>query len=109
MDVKAHQRFIQVERKNERQKFKGNFKPKAPKGWSHQDTLTNLIGKEIDICVEGQVFFGTLLNADQFTIQIDAANPDGIKNVYCVFKSALTWFCEHQKQPAKTETDKVAA
>lgn len=62
------------------------------KRWSHQDELEALKGKRLRITTaDGHFFFGTLVEADQFTIKVD--RTDGLKPVV-VFKSGLTSFQE---------------
>ena len=56
---------FQVERRGERTKLK--FKPK---GWSHQDELRELKGKEIVLeFLDGSRSKSTLIDADPFTIK----------------------------------------
>lgn len=88
--MSVDQRFVATPRphfKRENSNDRTKFKPKA---WTHQDQLKSLIGKKISIVYrDDAVFTGTLLNADQFTIQIQ-----GPETVITVFKSALTCFTE---------------
>jgi hypothetical protein len=85
-------RPIVVERAGERKPFK----PKPPKKWSHQDQLESLKGKEIMVCIFGpeNPIRGVLLEADQFTIQLEVENAfaSGVKSVLTYFKSQVVFF-----------------
>jgi hypothetical protein len=85
-------RPIVVERAGERKPFK----PKAPKKWSHQDQLESLKGKPIQFHIAGGEIgiMGVLLEADQFTIQVevDSIFVAGVKSVLTYFKSQVVFF-----------------
>lgn len=82
----------------EKQKFRGSglrqdgfkIKPKE-KGWSHQDELTGLIGKQIVVSARGERFDGELVAADQFTLKLKRPN---LSTPVVFFKSSLTYFKE---------------
>lgn len=62
-----------------------------PKRWAHQHELESNLSKPIIIRLNnGENLCGTLINADQFTLQIDADDS----SVLTVFKSSicLFWF-----------------
>lgn len=76
-----------------RQNNKIALKKVRPKTWSHQDDLTDLVGKKIFVTnIRGDEYFGTLLAADQFTLKV---KPDYAQaKIVVIFKSALIDFGE---------------
>lgn len=61
-----------------------------PKQWSHQDDLRALKGKRVALTlVNGNIFSGVLLEADQFTIKLLA---DDTKSVVTYYKHILASF-----------------
>lgn len=79
------------QRSREKQKmsdFRPRNKPAKPKRWSHQDDLEGLRGQRIEINLnDGTSYNGTLLEADQFTLKIQA---DNVLSAVTVFKSVMT-------------------
>lgn len=75
---------FQRENSNARRPFK-------PKAWSHQDELKSLIGKKVIITfaasldIDTNWSIGTLINADQFTLQLQHND----KSIATYFKSSL--------------------
>ena len=70
--------------------------PPKQKRWSHQDQLSALVGKNVTISLlDVGDLTGKLLNADQFTIQLELKNArDNSLFARTFFKSALTYFNE---------------
>jgi riboflavin biosynthesis pyrimidine reductase len=71
----------------------GDRKPFKPKAWSHQRKLENLKGRQIDIVFigGGDALTGTLLDADQFALELEIAGEDR-KSVLTVFKHEIRFF-----------------
>lgn len=61
-----------------------------PKAWSHQDDLKALKGQRVALTlVNGNIFAGVLLDADQFTIKLLA---DDTQSVVTYYKHILASF-----------------
>lgn len=82
------------EHRNNRDRPKLTVPPK-PKAWAHQDDLREMIGKKIQITLQGSnapglalgiPLVGTLVAADTFTLKIDG----GGQSAMTYFKHALT-------------------
>ena len=78
--------------------FPKSQKKFTPKGWSHQNDLTNAVGKKIRLRAPGMAIEGEVLAADQFTVKVRKASEvtapgDPVRySSVVVFKSALTSF-----------------
>lgn len=60
-----------------------------PKRWSHQDELSALIGKEVDIiALDGKHLSARILQADQFTLKIAPTTTRTVTNTI-IFKSSI--------------------
>lgn len=81
-------RTIEVRNKNERSRL---ALPPKKKAWRHEDELTAAIGKTVQLLTtQDEQYVGTLINVDQYTIQIRFAGGD--KSVFTFYKSALLGF-----------------
>jgi hypothetical protein len=84
----GRQRQVPPQFKTERATDRKPFKPRP---WSHQRELEALKGKRIDFLYRNaaQWCSGTLVEADQFALQIDISRAPEVKSVLTVFKHDL--------------------
>lgn len=82
--MSGHRSFAKLSLKDARRDHK-------PKGWSHQDELNALIGKQVVIADQdggGYLQKGALLAADQFSLKVEL----GCGTVKIFFKSGIGSF-----------------